>query len=304
MSIVYTWDADALETARASGAVWSSARVDVGAFEAEPRVARLELLHGETEIMPPLPNMRIPIELSLKIAAASLTGTSPTGESRLIDAWAEAASFFNPVSSAVKLACSRPDSDGNTVSRYLLASALSVSQFQMRMNDPQERKESGAYDPDGGCYIVWVQRADTRFPWWTSAALLDQDTAPATAELAVGASTDTVTIVNPGDRWAGVRLEVKAASVSGTVTGWSVSNGANASVLGMTKATAMAAAEAVDWYATSPLANSRSSGWEFSTAAPNTFRLEPGSNTLTVTRTAGSGTLTLLVSWPSHHLTI
>ena len=239
----------------------------------------------------------------IEIAAGSVTGTSPTGESRTHDAWAEAASFFDPLAGTAELSATRPDSDGATIDRYLLVNGLYVPQYRVLTARPKGLDESGAYDLDGSPYVVYVAEGDTAFPFWCDSTLHNTDTSDDPAELDVGAAQDTITVANDGDRWAGFRLVVKAASVSGTVTGFTVTNNTNGTSVAVTKATAMAAAEYLDWFATDPRVTDKTAAWVGS-GAGNGLRLDKGNNELEVNRDSGTGTLTLQVSWPGLHYTV
>lgn len=301
MAITFTWNGSSVAATRSSGAVWTVRDYEFGSFEVQPRVQRLDFLHGEWETYQPLPKPSLSWRLAIQADVTGITGTDAEGE--LLDGWAEAAEFFNPLDGVGWLGVSRPDASGATVSRRLRASVLSVPQFRIQAFDPKGIGGSGAYPVSGAPYIVYVVGGDTRFPYWVRSTLLSTDTGAAAAELAVGASPDTVTINNPGVRWAGCKLVVKAGSVSGTVTGFTVENTTNGDTMVLTRGSAFAAGEYLDWFATDPLEIDKDSDWRYG-GAGDKLRLEPGDNTLEVTRTAGSGTLTLELSWPALFLTM
>ena len=302
MSVTFKWGGTSIAATRSSSAVWTVLDYEFGPMVFEPRTQDLRAIHGQVERWDPVPEVSREWRLVIMSDATALVGTTPTDESRAIDAWEEAASFFNPMNGTTKLEVTRPDSDAANVVRHLYANVLEIDQPRMMMHDPQGLA-SGMYQVSGAPYVVFEVRGDTRFPWWTRASLLTTDTAPAAAELAVSGSTDTVTINNPGDRWVGCKFNVKAASVSGTVNGFTLTNTTNGDVLKITKSTAMAAAEYVDWLAVDPRVVDKTSTWRFGTG-DNRMRLDPGNNTIEVARTgAGTGTLTLELSWPSVHLT-
>lgn len=304
MAITYKWNGTAIAGSRSSGAVWTVRDLEIGPFVLEPRTQKVIALHGEKENYVPLPVVSRPWRLVVQIDASAVTGGTPTDENRLYEAIEEAATFFDPYNGTVKLEVTRPDSDAASVVRHVYANALELPQPRMRMGDPQGLAEPGMYQLTGAPYAIYVVTGDTRFPWWCRASLLATDTAPAAAELDVGGGTDTVTINNPGDRWGGCRLVVKTASVSGTVNGFTITNTTNGDVMKITKATAMAAGEYLDWGASDPLnENDKTTAWLFGTG-DNRLRIDQGNNTLSCVRTgAGTGTLTLQVSWPSFHYT-
>lgn len=300
MAITWKWGGTAIAGSRSSGAVWAVQDIEVGPLVFAPRVQVLGLQHGERETYAPLPEAARSWMLTLLIDASAVTGSGPTAESRAMDAWAEAMTFFDPYNGAAKLECTRPNSDTTSIVRHLYASVLELPDYRDKTADASGLDESAAY-PNGGPYLVFKVGGDTRFPWWCRSSLLATDTSPAAAEVDVGGGTDTVTINNPGDRWGGCRLVVKAASVSGTVNGFTVTNTTNGDVLKITKSTAMAAGEYVDWLASDPREVDKTTAWKFGTGDPK-LRLDQGNNTLSVVRTgAGTGSLTLQVSWPSFH---
>lgn len=304
MGITWAFGGTAIAGARSSGAVWTVEDFELGPLVFEPRVQQLLILHGEREKFDPIPTASRAWTMTLKVDASGVTGSSTTGERQVMDAWEEACEFWNPYAGAAKLQATRTDADGSSIVRHIYVSPLELPDYRDLTSDPQGLGESGAYPNSGTPHAVFRVSGDTRFPWWIRSTLLDQDTAPAAAELAVSGSPDTVTISNPGKRWVGVKLVVKAASVSGTVNGFTVTNDTHGDVLKVTKATAMAAAESVDWYASDPLEVTKTSTWLWGTG-DNKLRIEPGTNTLSIARTgAGTGSLTLQLSWPSMHLSI
>lgn len=303
MAVTFKYAGTSIAATRSSGAIWTVRDYEFGPMVFEPRVQVLTAMQGERETYAPMPEIARPWRLAIHIDASAVSGSSPTSENRLFEAWEEAATFFDPYNGAQKLEVTRPDSDGASVVRHVYASVLELPQPRMMMHDPQGIDGSGLYMLDSAPYAVFVVGGDTRFPWWCRSTLLATDTAPAAAEVDVAGGTDTVTINNPGDRWGGFRLVVKAASVTGTVNGFTVTNTTNGDVLKITKATAMAAGEYVDWLASDPREIDKTAAWRFGTG-DNRLRLDQGNNTLSVVRAgAGSGSLTLEVSFPSFHYT-
>lgn len=304
MAITWTFGGTAVAATRASGAVWTVEDFELGPMAFEPRVQELHILHGEREKFDPLPVASRPWTMTIKINASGVTGGSTTGERQVMDAWEEACEFWNPYAGAQKLQATRTDTDATSIVRHIYASPLELPDYRDLTADPQGLGESGAY-PNGTIpHAIFKVSGDTRCPWWIRSTLLDQDTAPAAAELAVSGGADTVTINNPGKRWVGIKFVVKAASVSGTVNGFTITNDTHGDVLKITKSTAMAAAENIDWYASDPLEISKTTAWLYGTG-DNKMRIEPGTQTLSIARTgAGTGTLTLQLSWPSMHLSI
>ena len=185
MSVTFKWGGTAIAGSKSSGASWSILDYEFGPFQVEPRVQELRILQAERENWEPLVNPRREWRITIKIDASAVTGSSPTDESRILDAWEEAATWWDPYGGTAKLEVTRPDTDGTNVVRHLYANVLEVAQPRFQEYDPQGIGGSGAYAVSGGAYAVLVVKGDTRFPWWTRASLLTQDTAPAAAELAV-----------------------------------------------------------------------------------------------------------------------
>lgn len=295
--ITWEWGGTAVATTRSSGAVWTVRDWEIGPLVHRPRVQRMELHTGELETFDPLPEFSRSWRLVVEIDASGVTGTSPTGLSRLLDAWREAAAFWSPLDGATALTATSEDSDGGTPARQLFCNVLSTPEFRMQTGDPQGLSRAGAYDVNGKPYIIWVAEGDTRFPYWVNETLLDQDTSPADAELAVSMASDTVTVHNPFDRWVGVKFVVKNGSVSGSVATVTITNNTNGSKLKFSDdGGSMDNDEYIDWYASDPLAHARSADWSFG-AGPNNLRLDPGDNVLESISTGG-GSLTLSVLWP------
>lgn len=228
--------------------------------------------------------------------ASAVTGSG--AEAKLADAWQELTEAFDIGLGVVKLQASRVNRNGTTITRYLLIEITEVPSFELKMAKPDEA--AGAYAGASG-FISYTLRFRTLFPYWIGSALLTLDTAPATAELAIGASPDTVVINNASRRWVGLR--VTFGSVSGSVTSVTITNGANGDTLIITNAGGFANGDYLDVLATDPRKIARS-GSAVRFGAGYYCRLETGSQTLTGTRTAGSGTCTLSLSWPELHLTL
>jgi hypothetical protein len=204
----------------------------------------------------------------------------------------------DPTLGVVKLQSARLNVSGATITRHLLVELIGVPTLEVKTAKPSGIDESGAYAGHSG-YIVYRARAQTVYPYWIGSALLTQDTAPATAELAISGSNDTVVINNASRRWVGLR--VVFGSVSGTVTSVTITNSANSDSLVITHPTGFANGDVLDFLATDPRkiarTNARFGGGTYR------MRLETGSQTLTGARTAGTGTCTLTLSWPELHLT-
>lgn len=304
MAITWKWGGTSIAATRASGAVWTVEDWEFGPIVFRPRAQRMEMHGGEIETFDPLAEFSRDWRLVVKVDASGVTGSSPTDESRALDAWEEAASFFSPLAGRTALECTRPDADGASVVRYLYASCLEVPQFRTQMYDPQGLKASGAYTPTSTPYVIYVARGDTRFPYWIDTTLLSTDTSAAAAELAISLTPDTVTINNPFSHNVGVKLVVKTGSVSGSVDEVTVTNNTNSSQIVVSDDSgSMDQTEYVDWYATDPVAHTRSADW--SLGAGCNLYLSPGNNTLESQITGvGAGTCTFQVYWPKLSYTI
>jgi hypothetical protein len=284
--------------------VWTVREYDVGEFRTKARVAALDLHDAEWETYRPLPDKSRAWKMTIKALCSGMSGSSDEG--KLIDAWAEAATFWSPVDGAGELGVTRPDASAATISRKLLANALPVPQFRLRSGDPGGVDSPGAYPVTGNPYLIYTVQGDTRFPYWVGQSLLTLDTSVAAAELAIGASPDTVTINNPGARWCGLKLTVKAGSVAGNVDGFTVTNTTNGTFVTITNASHMVALEYLDWHASGPITHplpgaDMSSAWRYG-ALGNNLKIDTGDNVLSVTRDSGAGTCTLSLSWPSYFL--
>lgn len=304
--ISFSWNGSTVATTRASGAVWTVADYTLPDFSVRPRVAALDLHDAEWETYRALPEK---VGAWRMVIHADVTGAvASSNEGTLIDCWAEAAAFWSPIAGAGYLGVSRPTRAAATVSRKLWANVQRVPVFTLQMQEPRGDTGSGAYDPDGSPYFVYVVEGDTRFPYWMGSTLLDDDISSAAAELAISGSTDTVTINNPGVRWVGLKLTVKAGSVSGSVDGFTVTNNTNGTFVAITNAAHLVAGEYIDWHATAPITHplpgsDMSSAWRYGVLG-NNLRIDPGDNALQVVRTAGAGTCTLELDWPSYFMGI
>ena len=302
MTIAFTWEGTAVAATRASGAVWTVPRYTLPMFSVKPRTARTDLLGGEAEMYAPLADY--PARWSLVIQADCTGVSGSDSEGKKIDAWAEAAAFFDPVAGTGWLGVTRPDASGATVSRRVRANVLTVPAFEYPLQ-PGGPDDTGArINP----YFFYKVEGDTRFPYWCGASLLATDTSAAAAELAISGSTDTVTINNPGARWVGLKLTVKSSSVSGNVDGFTVTNNTNGTFLTIADTAHLVALEYIDWHASQPRTNpfpgyDMSAAWSYG-ALGNNLRIDPGDNTLQVVRDAGAGTCTLQLSWPSYFTSI
>ncbi len=299
-TITWEWDGSAVARTTALGAEWTVDDYFVSPARAvtdHKRVDLLDALIDNTETtLDPVRDWRLVIR-------ADVSGISAANTRRKLYAgWEELVTAFDPTQGVKKLEATRKDTSGTDVARHLLAEIGEVPSLQIHTADPRGLAESGAYDGEDG-YIIYVVRGTTVFPYWVDADLLDQDTAPADAELNIGASPDTVTIDNAGARWVGVRALV--GSVSGSVTQWSISNAANSDLLTVSNAGPFANGDYVDMLATDPRKIDRAdSANKFTGGGINRLRLDKGSQVLTGSRLAGTGTLTLSLSWPKLSLTL
>lgn len=236
--------------------------------------------------------------VAVKADVSGMSGSDTAA--KIQDGWAELTTAFNPLLGVVKLQSARTNVSAAAVTRYILGEVIEVPSYQEFNSEPQGLRESGGYQGAGG-YIVYVVRFRTVFPYWIGSALLNQDTAPANAELAISGASDTVTINNASRRWVGIR--VLFGSVSGSVTSVTISNDANSDSLIITNSGGFANGDYLDFLATDPRKIDRLDSANRFGGGTYRMRLETGSQTLTGTRTAGSGTCTLSLSWPELHLT-
>lgn len=299
--VAWAWDGDAVAGTSTLGAVWAVQSWDVGDVVAVPEWAEQQVLdirrpRGDTHL-----GVERAVRLVIKATVSGVTGANT--QRKLYDAWAELASFWSPLLGVKKLQATRTNGAGDSVVRYLLAQVMGAPGFAFRMSKPQGIDGPGAYTGASG-HIIYPVHLVTACPYWVIATLLDQDTSPADAELAVGASPDTVTINNPGDRWVGAKFLY--GSNSGSVTGVTIENTTNGDTLTIDKGSAFANGDYVAWNedmarAVDPddmpvkLNNLRIAGG-------GKMRLDPGNNTLECTRDAGSGTGIFSLTWPSLHL--
>lgn len=301
MAITWTWNGVSVAGSRSIGAVWTVRDYEVGPMVFLPRVQQLDMLQGEWETYSPIPVPSRSWRLAIQADVTSIAGNDTEGE--LADGWEDAASFWSPLAGAGWLTATRTNASGSSVARKLKANVLTVPEFRIMGHDPQGLGESGAYNVTGAPYIIYRAQGDTRFPYWVRSTLLTTDTGAAAAELAVSGSTDTVTINNPGVRWAGCKVTVKAGSVSGSVTGFTITNNTNGDVMALTRGSAFAEGEYLDWFASDPLEITKDSDWRYS-GAGDKLRIDPGDNTLQVVRDAGAGTLTLELAWPAYYYSL
>lgn len=297
---VWTFDGSAVARTSSLGAVWTTRLFEIDdAVPSDPNYKEIQLLDSLIPVgvphLAPVRNWRLVVEADVSALAGSDISA------KLRDGWAELVTAFDPCLGVVKLQSARADVTTATITRHLFVETLSAPSYTPRTGDPKANDAPGAYEGGGG-YIVFPVRGRTVFPYWQGASLLTLDTAPATAELAIGAGPDTVTINNAGRRWVGTRFV--AGSVSGSVTSIQIVNGANGDTFVWSNAGGFANGDYFDLLATTPYAVDRyDTANVFAGTVGDKMRLEQGSNTLTGTRGAGSGTLTLAVSWPELHLT-
>jgi len=303
--MTWKYDGSAIARTTAAGAVWT---VDVpkGGVLRPPTLATdhkyIAILDALVDVVPS--RLHPEREWGL-VVRADVSGISAANvERKLAAGWEELATAFDPRLGVVEVECTRKDAAGADVVRHIIAENHTMPSYTPRTADPGGLDAPGAYEGAGG-YIVFPIGGKTLFPYWVGSTLLSLDTAPAAAELDISGVADTVTIVNPGNRWAGLRIEVKAASVSGSVTRITVSNAANGDSVVINDAGPFAAADGLDWFASDPRKVAMlGAGTTIVSADVTSIRIEPGSNVLTGTRTLGAGTLTLSLSWPDLRLTL
>lgn len=297
---VWTVNGSAVVRTTSGGAVWSVLGYGGGsAVLDDPGHKRVQLLDADIDQgsrhLSPVREWW----LSIKADVSDMSGSDV--EAKIQDGWAELNTAFDPLLGTIKVQAARTNVATTAVTRYLLAEIIDVPPYQEFSAEPKGMRESGGYQGAGG-YIVYVVRFRTLFPYFVGSALLTQDTTPATAELAIGASPDTVVINNAGRRWVGMRITF--GSVSGTVTAVTIANAANSDSLIITHPSGFVNGDYLDFLATDPRVIDRSSSSVRFGGGNYRMRLETGSNTLTGSRTTGSGTCTLSLSWPELHLTL
>ena len=296
----WKWDGSAIERTTALGAEWTVEDWSVDPATIITDHKRIELLDALIDNVETTLN---PVRKWKLVIRADVSGISAANTRRKIDAgWEELVAAFDPTQGVKQLEATRKDASGNDVVRHLLAEITEVPSRQIRTAEPKGLAESAGYD---GGYIIYVLRGQTVFPYWIDSALLDQDTSDSDAELAIGASDDTVVIDNDCARWVGLRVAVKSGSVSGSVTEFSIENGANGDVLQLKNDGPFADTDWVDYLATDPRKVSRAdSATKYTGTGITRMRLEKGEQTLTGSRVAGSGSLTVSLSWPKLSLTL
>lgn len=297
--ITWSWDGSAVARTSSLGAVWTVESWDVKPARPLIEHKQVDLLSALVDTVETVLDPVREWELVVKADVSALTGS--VVERKLVAGWEELAEAFNPCGGVAKLQATRKDLAAADVTRYLLGEILDAPSYSPRTAEPKGRAESGGYEGAGG-YIIYVVRGRTVFPYWVGSTLLNQDTAPANAELAIGASPDTVVINNASPRWVGVRLD--CGSVSGSVTRFSVENAANGDSVIVNNAGPFDNNDYVDLLATDPRKPDFGTANTFPGPGHVRLRLEPGSNTLTGTRLVGTGTLTLSLSWPSLDLSL
>lgn len=299
---VWTFNGSAVARTSPLGALWTTSTFTLDdAVPADPEYKSIQLLdslipNGFTPHLAPVRNWSLVVEADVSPLAGSDI------PAKLRDGWAELLAAFDPTLGVVKLQGARANISAATITRHLFVETLASPSYTPRTASPSGNDEPGAYEGKGG-YIVFPIRGRTIFPYWQAAALLTLDTAPATAELAISGSNDTVIISNVGRRWTGCRFVV--GSVSGSVTSIQIVNSANGDTFVWSNAGGFANGDYFDLLATTPYAIDRyDSANRFAGTVGDKMRLELGSNTLTSTRGGGSGTCTLSLSWPEYHLTL
>lgn len=298
--ITWTWDGSAVARTSTLGAVWTVLSWRVGPAGSVTDHKRIELLDALVDSVETTLDPVRSWELTIKADCSGISAAN--AERKIIAGWEELAEAFDPTIGVAKLLATRKDTSGSDVSRYLLAEITSVPSYTPKTGEAGDGiKESGAYEGEGG-YIIYTVRGTTVFPYWIGSALLNQDTAPADAELAISGSTDTVTIANASPRWVGVRLVV--GSTSGSVTRITVANTTNGDSITFDNQGPLADGDYIDFLATDPRVVDESADTTYVSAGHTRLRLSPGSNTLQSTRGAGTGTCTLSVSWPSLDLSL
>lgn len=296
-----TWSFNGSAIARTSplGATWTVSEVTTRtAMLADRQHKHVEMIDGLVDQGAAHLSPVRDVEFVVEADVSTLSGSDV--DAKMADGWAELTTAFDPTLGVVKLQSARLNVSGATITRYLLVELTDVPTLEVRTAKPGNLDDSGAYAGHSG-YIVYRAKARTVFPYWIGSALLTLDTAPATAELAIGASPDTVTINNAGRRWVGLR--VTFGSVSGSVTSVTIANDVNSDSLIITNAGGFANGDYLDFLATDPRKIDRLDSANRFGGGTYRMRLETGSQTLTGSRTAGSGTCTLSLSWPELHLT-
>jgi hypothetical protein len=300
-----TWKLNgaALTTATTKGATIEVMGYRIGVPETLYGNKHIESLDADIENGDPALGPRDQWAVYLKVNCAPVSGANV--DQKLMDVWQELTTRFNPISlGVVKLEATRQDNASANVIRHLLVQLATPYSYTPRTSEPSDDLETpGAYAGAGG-HIVWPLRGACVFPWWVRASLLDQDTTPATAEVDTAAGADTVTINNPGDRWVGVKLAVKTGSVTSSPTGAQFTNTTTGDVLVINRSGgAFANGDYLDWFASDPRKRSRSSTNVRVRGQGDKLRIAPGNNTISGIRSAGTGSVTWLLTWPSFHFT-
>lgn len=294
----WTLDGSAVERTSPLGATWTVRKFEIDDAELDdPGDKQVQVLDAHVDQGTPHLSVARDWTLVVEADVSTLPGTDVTA--KLYDGWAELATAFDPLIGVVKLQSARLDTSETTITRHLITRLLRGPSYTPRTSDPKQLDAPGAYAGDGG-YIVYPVKGRTLFPYWIGSSLLTLDQSAATAELAIGASPDTVVIDNDGARWVGIKAT--AGSVSGSVTSLKIENGANGDRLAVTNAGGFANGDYLDFLATNPRRPLRSSS-AVRFGDGYFLRLERGSNTLTGTLLEGTGSLVLGLSWPELHLT-
>lgn len=297
---VWTVNGSAVARTTSGGAVWTVLGYGGGsAVMDDPGHKRVQLLDADVDQGARHLAPGREWWLSIKADVSGMSGSDIPA--KIQDAWAELTTAFDPLLGAIKVQSARTDVSAAAVTRYLIADIVDVPPYQEFNSEPRGMKESGGYQGAGG-YIVYVVRFRTLFPYFVGSALLTADHSAAAATLDIGASPDTVVIDNNGRRWTGIRIVF--GSVSGSVTTVTIGNSANSDSLVISNAGGFANGDYLDFLATDPRVIDRSGSAVRFGGGNYRMRLEPGSQTLTGTRTAGTGTCTLTLSWPELHLTL
>lgn len=297
----WSYNGSAIARTTSAGAVWTVASWSIGPAVLDAREHKPDQLNdalidqGSAHINPVRE-----IEIDIEADVSGITGSDI--DAKIADGWQELTEAFDPAAGVVKLQSARLNASGATITRYLLIELTEVPSLTHRTSRPANLEDSGGYKGNDG-YIIYKLRGRTLFPYWIGSALLTVDSGAAAAELAISGSTDTVTIANSSRRWVGVRLRVKTGSVSGSVTSIQFDNDANDDQLIWTNAGGFASGDYIDWRATDPRKIDRADTANRFGGTSTKMRLERGNNTITSTRLAGSGTLTVELLYPELHLT-
>lgn len=295
MSDGITWSYDGSAIARTStlSAVWTVIDWDLSPFTVKTDHREIQLIDAALPQGDAHPEIKRKWSVVIKADVSALSGAV---EAKLAAGWHELAQVFEPTNGEKKLQATYDDTGGTPVSRHLIVNINQIDEFKIRQGSPTGTTKSGGYTGEGG-YIIFRVEGHTLFPYWIGATLLTLDTGAAAAQLLIsGAGADTVTINNPGDRWCGLKIEF-GSSGGGSVSSLTVANGANGDSLALVDSGPFADTDEFDWFCTDPRKVTRATT-DTHPGLGSKIRIEPGDNTLTGTRVAGTGATTLTLSWP------